>query len=419
MKLLRYGPAGGERPGLLDADGQLRDLSAHVADLGPRELAPAVLARLRAIDAASLPRGRGRAAPRRRRSRHRQVHRHRAQLLRPRGRDPDCRCPAEPVVFTKATSCISGPNDDVMIPRGSVKTDWEVELGVVIGTARQLRHRGRRRSRTSPATCVVNDVSEREFQIERGGTWDKGKGCDTFGPLGPWLVTADEVADPQALSHVAGRQRRAQAERHHRHHDLRRARTWSATSAEFMTLCPGDVITTGTPPGVGMGLKPPHYLKAGDVDDAWASRGWASSSRPSSRGEERTMSFADAIQRPPGGHHRRRFRASGLAVATQADRRRRFGLPVGPRPGRARQPPPKRSAPRASASRSTSPSGQRSSARRAETVERLGGIDVLVASAGITGPQRADLGVRRSTSGSRCSTSTSRRVPLQRAVLPV
>lgn len=261
MKLLRYGPAGRERPGLLDADGQIRDLSAHVADLGPRQLAPAEMARLRALDVASLPPITGAqrlgvpvAGTRKFLAIGLNFADHAAESNLP--------IPAEPVLFTKAVSCLQGPNDAVMIPRGSLKTDWEVELGVVIG------------SRASYVTeadalayvagyCVVNDVSERAFQLERSGTWDKGKGCDTFGPVGPWLVTADEIADVHALDmwlEVNGQRRQTGNTRTM----IFQVPKIVSYLSEFMTLEPGDVITTGTPPGVGMGMNPPTYLKPGD-----------------------------------------------------------------------------------------------------------------------------------------------------------
>ena len=197
MKLLRYGPRGQEKPGLLDREGRIRDLSPHVADLGPAELSPEGLAKLAALDPETLPPVEGSRATARPSPASRKFIAiglnyadHAAESGLP--------IPTEPVVFTKAISCIQGPNDPIVIPRGSVKTDWEVELGVVIGTRALLCRGGRRAATTSPAIASINDVSERDYQIERGGTWDKGKGCDTFGPLGPWLVTADEVGDPQA-----------------------------------------------------------------------------------------------------------------------------------------------------------------------------------------------------------------------------
>ncbi len=261
MKLLRHGPKGQERPALLDAQGRARDLSGLIGDIAPRHLGPAGLAALRAIDADALP-------------------------IVPLGRlavpwvglgkfiaiglnyadhaaESGMPIPHEPVVFTKAVSCAVGCNDPVVLPQGSVKGDWEVELGVVIGSRARyvavddaLAH--------VAGYCVVNDVSEREFQLEHGSQWDKGKGCDTFGPIGPWLVTSDEVVDPQRLSmwlDLNGQRRQTG-----------NTRTMIFTVAQivshlsrYMTLEPGDLITTGTPPGVGMGHKPsPIFLKAGD-----------------------------------------------------------------------------------------------------------------------------------------------------------
>lgn len=263
MKLLRYGPPGAEKPGLLDNEGRIRDLSGHVADIGPAQLAPDALARLAALDPATLPLVDG--TPR---------------LGTPltgiskiiaiglnysdHAAESNMAVPTEPVVFSKATSSLSGPNDTVMLPKDARKGDWEVELGVVIG---------RRASYVSEADalsyvagyCVVNDVSEREYQLERGGSWDKGKGCDTFAPVGPWLVTSDEVGDPQALD--------CWLDLNGERMQTGNTRTMIFTCAHlvsyvsrFMTLLPGDLITTGTPPGVGMGKKPtPIFLKPGDV----------------------------------------------------------------------------------------------------------------------------------------------------------
>jgi len=262
MKLLRHGPKGQERPGLLDAQGQVRDLSALLPDITPATLSPAGQAALRALDPTALP-------------------------VVPQGRlavpwsglvkfiaiglnyadhaaEAGMPTPKEPIVFMKTADSAVGAHHPVVLPQGSVKTDWEVELGVVIGTraryvseAQALQH--------VAGYCVVNDISEREYQLERGGQWDKGKGCDTFGPIGPWLVTADEVGDPQNLAmwlDVNG----------HRY-QTGNTRTMIFGVAQivsylsrFMTLNPGDLITTGTPPGVGMGIKPsPVYLKPGDV----------------------------------------------------------------------------------------------------------------------------------------------------------
>ena len=263
MKLLRHGPKGQEKPGLLDTEGRIRDLTGIVDDIAGDVLSDAGLAKLRALDVTSLPlvEGSPRIGP--------CVGRvgkfvciglnyadHAAESGLP--------VPAEPVVFGKWTSAVCGPNDDIEIPRGSTKTDWEVELGVVIGKrckyvteAGALGH--------VAGYCVVNDVSEREYQIERGGQWDKGKGFDTFGPLGPWLVTRDEVPNPQALDlwlEVDG----------HRYQNgntrtmIFGVSTLVAYLSQCMSLQPGDVISTGTPPGVGLGIKPhPVFLKTGQV----------------------------------------------------------------------------------------------------------------------------------------------------------
>lgn len=262
MKLLRYGPRGQEKPGLVDRDGQIRDLSATIADITPETLSPAALDRLRKINPSSLPAVAG--APR---------------IGCPIAGIPKLVCvglnyvdhakesgnpiPKEPILFLKATTAIVGPNDDVMLPRGAQKGDWEVELGIVIGTKAQyvpehdaLKH--------VAGYCIVNDVSEREYQLERGGQWTKGKSCDTFAPIGPWLVTADDVPDPQALDvwcEVSG-QRMQNGNTKNMIFDC--AKLVSYTS-HLMTLLPGDVIPTGTPAGVGLGMKPPRFLKPGDV----------------------------------------------------------------------------------------------------------------------------------------------------------
>ena len=263
MKLMRYGPKGAEKPALLDAQGVVRDLSGELVDITPHTLTPHGLQRLRDVNPANLPvvANPGRIAP---------PWTGCAKFLcvglnyADHAAESGLPVPAEPVLFTKTLSSLVGCNDPVVLPKDSVKGDWEVELGVVIGTkaryvseADALKH--------VAGYCVVNDVSEREYQIERGGTWDKGKGCDTFGPVGPWMVTADEVADPQALSmwlEVNGK----------------RVQNGSTKTmifgvahlvsyiSRFMTLYPGDLISTGTPPGVGMGMKPnPVYLKPGDT----------------------------------------------------------------------------------------------------------------------------------------------------------
>ncbi|NIJ35000.1 fumarylacetoacetate hydrolase family protein [Sphingomonas oligoaromativorans] len=262
MKLVRYGAPGAERPGLIDADGHIRDLSAHVADIAGNVLTPEGLARLAAIDPASLPlvEGDARFGPC-----VGQVGKFLCIGLNysDHAAESGMTVPPEPVLFTKATSAIVGPNDDVAIPRGSVKTDWEVELGIVIGKAAKYVTEEEAEAHIA-GYCLINDVSEREYQLERHGTWDKGKGCDTFGPIGPWLATRDEIADPDNLKmwlEVNG----------HRYQDGNTATMVYKPAfivhylSQFMTLHPGDVISTGTPPGVGMGQKPPVYLKAGDV----------------------------------------------------------------------------------------------------------------------------------------------------------
>jgi 2,4-didehydro-3-deoxy-L-rhamnonate hydrolase len=263
MKLLRYGPAGQEKPGLLDARGQLRSLAGHVADIGPAQLAPASLNALGAIAPDTLPLVSGNprlgvpfAGTRKFIAIGLNYADHAAESNLP--------IPTEPVIFTKAVSCLQGPNDPVMLPQDSKKTDWEVELGVVIGTTARYVEQGEALDYVA-GYAVVNDVSEREYQMDRGGTWDKGKGCDTFGPVGPWLVTRDEVGDVQKLDmwlDVNGQRMQAG---NTRTMIFGVARLVSYTS-RFLTLEPGDIITTGTPPGVGMGKKPnPVYLKAGDA----------------------------------------------------------------------------------------------------------------------------------------------------------
>ncbi|WP_340160854.1 fumarylacetoacetate hydrolase family protein [uncultured Hoeflea sp.] len=261
MKLLRVGEPGQEKPAILDADGKARDLSSVVGDIAGDALLPETLGKIAAIDPATLPElEAGRIGPC-----VGQVGKFICIGLNysDHAAESGLDVPKEPVIFMKATSAICGPNDTVLIPRNSVKTDWEVELGVVIGKggvyideADALDH--------VAGYCVVNDVSEREFQIERSGTWDKGKGCDTFGPIGPWLVTSDEIADPQNLKlwlEVDG----------HRFQDGTTSTMVFGVQhivsyvSQFMSLQPGDVISTGTPPGVGMGQKPPHYLKGGET----------------------------------------------------------------------------------------------------------------------------------------------------------
>jgi 2,4-diketo-3-deoxy-L-fuconate hydrolase len=263
MKLLRYGPQGQEKPGLLDAQGCLRDLSGVVADIGGDTLTPHGLQQLRQVlpDTLPLVAGTPRIGP--------CVGRIGKFVCiglnySDHAAETGAAVPAEPVIFNKWTSAVCGANDDVEIPRGSRKTDWEVELGVVIGQGGRYIDEADAMAHVA-GYCVVNDVSEREFQLEGTGTWDKGKGCDTFGPIGPWLVTADEVPDPHALKlwlEVDG----------HRYQNgstatmIFRIPFLVSYLSRFMSLQPGDVISTGTPPGVGLGQKPvPIYLRAGQV----------------------------------------------------------------------------------------------------------------------------------------------------------
>ncbi|HEY5754219.1 MAG TPA: fumarylacetoacetate hydrolase family protein [Steroidobacter sp.] len=262
MKLLRYGAVGAERPALLDRNGRIRDLSAVVSDITPTVLGVRSLQRLASLNVDVLP-----------------IVNNEPRIAPPvagigkfiaiglnysdHAAETNMPIPAEPIVFSKATSCIVGPYDDVRLPRSSTKTDWEVELGVVIGTSASYV------SETDALKyvagyCVVNDLSEREYQLERGGSWDKGKGCDTFGPIGPYLVTADEVEDPQNLDlwlEVNGQIR----QRGNTRTMIFPVSKLLSYVSQFMTLHPGDIITTGTPPGVGMGMKPPVFLRAGDT----------------------------------------------------------------------------------------------------------------------------------------------------------
>lgn len=263
MKLLRYGPKGQERPGLLDAEGRIRDLSDHVKDIAGEALLDDTLDRLRKVDIQRLPIVQT------------------AQRLGPcvgsigkficiglnyadHAAESNLPIPKEPIVFLKANSAICGPNDDVEIPRKSVKTDWEVELGVVIGAPAKYITEAEAMKHVA-GYCVINDVSEREFQTERGGQWDKGKGCDTFGPIGPWLVTKDEIKDPNNLDMWL------EVDGHRYQNGSTKTMIFNVPKvvsylSHFMSLQPGDVISTGTPPGVGMGQKPnPIYLKAGQV----------------------------------------------------------------------------------------------------------------------------------------------------------
>jgi 2-keto-4-pentenoate hydratase/2-oxohepta-3-ene-1,7-dioic acid hydratase in catechol pathway len=261
MKLLRYGPAGHEKPGLFDRDGTIRDLSGAVRDIDGEALAPASLERLRRLDPNSLPAVSG--APRLGPCVG-QVSKIVAIGLNYRlhAQEAGAAIPSEPIFFMKAPSSICGPNDDVMIPKGSQKTDYEVELGIVIGSLARYISKSEARSHVA-GYCVVNDVSEREFQIERGGQWTKGKSADTFCPIGPWLVTADEVPDPGKLAlwtEVNGERR----QNSNTADLIFGVDEIVSYVSQFMTLLPGDVIPTGTPSGVGMGFKPPKFLKPGD-----------------------------------------------------------------------------------------------------------------------------------------------------------
>jgi 2-keto-4-pentenoate hydratase/2-oxohepta-3-ene-1,7-dioic acid hydratase in catechol pathway len=266
MKLVRYGKVGKEKPGLIDADGKLRDLSAVIPDVSPQYLSDAMLAKLRKLKTASLPLVKGKprmGCPVAHVGKFIAIGLNYADHAAESGMP----IPKEPIVFMKATSCIQGPNDEVMLPKNSVKTDWEVELGVVIGT--EARHVSQKDALNYVAGyCTINDVSEREYQLERGGTWDKGKGCDTFGPIGPWLVTRDEVPNPQKLGMWLDLNGERMQTGNTKTMIFGVAKLVSYVS-QFMTLQPGDVITTGTPPGVGMGMKKngkaaPIYLKRGD-----------------------------------------------------------------------------------------------------------------------------------------------------------
>ena len=264
MKLVRYGPPGKEKPGLIDAEGKLRDLSRKVKDIDGATLAPAKLRELRRLDPKKLPLVKGRP-------------RLGACVATPpkfiaiglnyidHAKESGNPIPEHPVVFFKAETCVVGPNDNTMLPPDSTHTDWEVELGVVIGrTARHVRLEDAMKH--VAGYCVINDVSERDYQLKKGASqWSKGKGCDTFGPIGPWLVTTDAIKDPQNLDmwlDVNGVRRQTGNTRTM----IFGVAALVADLSKYMTLLPGDVITTGTPPGVGMGMKPePQYLKAGDV----------------------------------------------------------------------------------------------------------------------------------------------------------
>lgn len=261
MKLLRCGPPGKEKPAILDASGTIRDLSAVVDDLGPEMLSDAALARLAALDAGGLPQvpagtriGPCVAGTRTFLAIGLNYHDHAREAGQP--------IPSEPILFMKGTGCIAGPDDPVPLPPGSTRLDWEAELGVVIGST--CRHVGRAEALSHVAGyCVVNDVSERAYQLERGGQWVKGKAYDGFGPVGPWLVTRDEVPDPQALEiflDVNGQRRQTG----NTSEMIFTVAEIVSYVSDFMTLRPGDIITTGTPPGVGLGMKPPQFLAVGD-----------------------------------------------------------------------------------------------------------------------------------------------------------
>jgi 2,4-diketo-3-deoxy-L-fuconate hydrolase len=262
MKLVRYGNPGKEKPGLVDEDGRIRDLSAVVPDIGPAQLATATMNKLRKLNPAKLPPVRGTpryGCPVNGVGKFIAIGLNYADHAAESG----VPIPKEPVVFMKATSCIQGPDDPVMLPKGSVKTDWEVELGIVIGT--RARYVSQKDALSYVAGyCVINDVSEREYQLERGPQWDKGKGCDTFGPVGPWLVTPDEIENVQRLDMWLDVNGKRMQTGNTRTMIFNCAKLVSYCS-QFMTLLPGDIITTGTPPGVGLGMKPPTYLKKGDV----------------------------------------------------------------------------------------------------------------------------------------------------------
>jgi 2-keto-4-pentenoate hydratase/2-oxohepta-3-ene-1,7-dioic acid hydratase in catechol pathway len=263
LKLVRFGSAGAERPGLVLADGSIADLSGVVPDLSGAALSPESLKKLAGLDTAKLPKA---PAGVRLGACVGSVGKFIAIGLNyaDHAAETGAKIPSEPIVFMKATSCIVGPNDTVLKPRGSLKMDWEVELGVVIGSDTRYVSEADA-PRHIAGYCVINDLSERHFQLERGGQWDKGKGCDTFGPLGPWLVTSDEVGDPANLSmwlDVNGTRRQNGSTRTM----IFKPAFLVSYLSQFMSLQPGDVITTGTPPGVGMGIKPePIFLNVGDV----------------------------------------------------------------------------------------------------------------------------------------------------------
>ncbi|KPF61350.1 fumarylacetoacetate hydrolase family protein [Rhizobium sp. AAP116] len=261
MKLMRVGPLGQEKPAILDKDGKVRDLSGHVADIGGTAISPEGLAKIAAIDPASLPEiavdrigacvaGTGKFICI-------------GLNYSDHAAETGAAVPPEPVIFMKATSAICGPNDDVLIPRGSEKTDWEVELGVVIGKTAKYVSEADAMDYVA-GYCVSHDVSERAFQTERAGQWTKGKSCDTFGPIGPWLVTKDEIANPHDLKMWLSVNGKMMQDGSSKTMVYGVAHVVSYLS-QFMSLHPGDIISTGTPPGVGLGMKPPQFLKASDV----------------------------------------------------------------------------------------------------------------------------------------------------------
>lgn len=261
MKLLRYGPPGQEKPGLLDASGAIRDLSTVVPDIAGATLSPSGLAKLKSLDPMALPvvSGNPRIGP---------CVGHVGKFIciglnySDHAAETGATVPPEPIIFMKATSAITGPNDDVIIPKNSQKTDWEVELGVVIGSVARYVSEADAMKHVA-GYCLINDVSERAFQIERHGQWTKGKSADSFGPIGPWLVTADEVPDPQNMSmfcDINGKRFQDGSTKTM----VYGVRYLISYLSQFMSLQPGDIISTGTPPGVGMGQKPPLYLKDGD-----------------------------------------------------------------------------------------------------------------------------------------------------------
>lgn len=262
MKLLRYGPSGREKPGMLDAAGNIRDLSGVIIQIDDRTLAPGELVKLRKIKPETLPLVKGNprlGVP------YAGISKFVAVGLNysDHAAESNMPIPAEPILFMKATTSLCGPNDDVIQPKGSTKLDWEVELGIVIGTRAQYVTEDRALDYVA-GYCVVNDISERNFQLERGSQWDRGKGCDTFGPVGPYLVTTDEITNPQTLGmwlDVNGEKRQRGSTRTM----IFGCAHLVSYISQFMTLLPGDIITTGTPPGVGLGMKPPVYLKPGDV----------------------------------------------------------------------------------------------------------------------------------------------------------